>query len=221
MNVRNCIMGLMAGALFSSCAIWVNSADNPNAYPDTTQTTHNNNNNTNNNAGKILFKTASLFPFEDNANWWHYTEASGNTVFIEVTDTISDNKILYFKVSFKENRVDTTDDWFKRGVTGIMFGPSLVGSYDMFLPVQIDSVKGSFYSGSCHADFEFHDTLTLGLTKFRRVLVLNYDNPILHGFTTIAFADSVGIVELKDSHERWPIDYELDSCNVSGNVRHF
>ena len=138
-----------------------------------------------------------------------------------MTDTISDNKTLYFKVSFKENRVDTTDDWFKRTAGGIMFGPSLVGTYDMFLPAEIDSVKGHFASGASSVDYTFHDSLHIGAAVFRKVLVLDYDMPILHGFTEIAFADSVGIIELNDSHERWPIDYTIDSCSVSGNVKRY
>lgn len=218
MNFRNLCAVLMSGAMFSSCSVWIDAPANTNTNPDTTGTHSGNNNNT---GGKIVFKTDVLFPFEDNANWWHYTESGGNTVFIEVTDTISDNKTLYFKVSFKENRVDTTDDWFKRSATGIMFGPSLAGSYDLFLPSEIDSVKGRFYSGASRVDYTFHDSLGIGTSVFRNVLILDYDTPILHGFTEITFAESIGIIELKDSNERWPIDYGIDSCNVSGKMSKF
>jgi hypothetical protein len=167
----------------------------------------------------VSIKTSMFFPFENNANWWRYTEASGNNVSIDVVDTISDNKTLYYKVSFKENRVDTTDDWFKRSFAGIMFGPSLISISDMFIPATLDSVKGSFYSGASTVSYSFWDTMTVGGALFHRVLQLKYNSPILHGFTEIAFADSVGIVQLKDSHERWPIVYEIDSCNVAGNVK--
>lgn len=216
MRLRNLCVGLMTGAMLSSC-VMIGSPDKPDTHPDTTGT-HPGNNNT---GGKITFNTSLLFPFEDNTNWWHYTESGGNTVFIEVTDTISDDKTLYFKVSFKENRVDTTDDWFKRTAGGIMFAPSLAGPYDMFLPAQIDSVKGHFYSGTSCVDYTFRDSLSIGSTVFRHVLVLDFDMPILHGFTEIAFADSIGIIELKDSNERWPIDYTIDGCGVSGNVKRY
>ncbi len=218
MNFRNLCTVLMSGAMFSSCSVWIDAPANTNTNPDTTGTHSGNNNST---GGKIIFKTDGLFPFEDNANWWHYTESGGNTVFIEVTDTISDDRILYFKVSFKENRVDTTDDWFKRAASGIMFGPSLAGLYDLFLPSEIDSIKGHFNSGSSSVDYTYRDSVVIGTSVFRHVLVLDYDMPILHGFTEIAFADSVGIIELKDSNERWPINYTIDSCGLSGVVKRY
>jgi hypothetical protein len=203
--------------LMNSCAFLVNAPHGRDSTIDTTGTTTK----PPVTVPKISLSTRMYFPFEDNANWWRYTEASGNNVMIDVIDTISDNNTLYYKVSFKENRVDTTDDWFKRSSSGIMFGPSLVSIADMFLPATLDSVKGSFTSGASRVSYSVNDTMTVGGALFHKVLLLNYNSPVLHGFTEIAFADSVGIVQFKDSHERWPIVYAIDSCSVSGNVKVF
>jgi hypothetical protein len=100
---------------------------------------------------RVRIQTKKMFPFENNRNWWNYTESSGNNLEMRVTDTISDDDIMYYRVAFRELRVDTTDDWFKSSPSGnIMFGQSLTGMYDQFLPREIDSLNGSFPAGNEH-----------------------------------------------------------------------
>ena len=192
-----------------SCAVFVNGPDKetspsntPGTVPPQTRTSP--------------FFTATFFPFQNNLNWWRYTETEGNRLSIQVTDTISDNGTTYFRVSFQENRVDTTDDWFKHSSIGIYFGKSLAGSYNLLLPERIDSSHGAFISGGYDVRYTFHDTLTIRGTRYHRVLVLEYDSPLLHGLDEIAMADSIGIVEMKDRNSRWPVTYSLDSCFVDG-----
>jgi hypothetical protein len=193
-------------SLFCSCALVVNGP------PD------NENHDTNK---KFTRATASCFPIENNTNAWYYTEAGGNTVEILVTDTISDDGVLYYRVSFRERQVDTTDDWFKRSASGTYFAQSLTGPYNLFLPSKIDSMQGSFISSTTTADYTYYDSLVINGTVFRRVLDIEYSPPLLHGFDEIVFADSVGIVRLKDDHGRWPISYEIDSCSVFGAMKRF
>lgn len=170
---------------------------------------------------KVSHALGGFFPFEDNSNAWWYTESGGNTVHILVTDTISDDGVVYFRVSFRENRVDTTDDWFKRSLGGIYFGQSLAGDYDLFLPVKIDSVKGSFVSGAASADYVFFDSLSVNGAMLRNVLQLNYTRPLIHGFDELTLSDSLGIVELIDHSGRWPVSYEIDSCSIGGIRRKY
>jgi hypothetical protein len=165
--------------------------------------------------------TITYFPFQDNSNRWYYTESGGNTVAIFVTDTISDEGILYYRISFREARVDTTDDWFKQSLSGIQFAQSLIGSYSLFLPSKIDSASGSFISAASSVRYSYYDSLTMRGTVFHKVLKFQYDRPILHGFDEITFADSIGIVELTDFNARWPVTYEIDSCCIFGIVRRF
>jgi hypothetical protein len=165
--------------------------------------------------------TASCFPFTDNSNWWRYTEAGGNTVSIMVIDTISDDNIRYYRVSFRENRVDTTNDWFQQSSAGIFFSASLIGNYRLFLPAAIDSVSGTFTSGGATVRYSYFDSLSVNGINFNRVVKLSYSLPLLHGFSEIVFADSIGIVRLTDHTGRWPISYTIDSCSVSGIVRKF
>jgi hypothetical protein len=166
-------------------------------------------------------KIGGFFPFEDNSNRWNYTESGGNTVVILVTDTISDDGITYFRVSFRENRVDTTDDWFMRSVTGVYFGQSLTGKYGLFLPARLDSVSGTFESSGSTVVFDYYDSLSVNGVRYKNVVHLKYNNPIIHGFDEITLADSIGIVELVDHTGRWPINYAIDSCRVGGNSRSF
>jgi hypothetical protein len=169
----------------------------------------------------FTYKTIGFFPFEDNSNRWHYTESGGNDVTIRVTDTISDDGIMYYRVLFEENRVDTTDDWFKRSASGVLFGESLTGSYSLFLPAKIDSVRGGFICAGLSADYTYYDALSMNGITFRHALTLRYSAPLLHGFDVITFADSVGILQLQDHHGRWPIVYTIDSCTLSGVTRKF
>jgi hypothetical protein len=170
---------------------------------------------------KFTRATAAFFPVEDNTNAWYYTESGGNTVEILVTDTISDDGVLYYRVSFREQQVDTTDDWFKRSPSGTYFAQSLIGTYNLFLPFKIDSVRGSFISSAATVDYTYCDSLVINGTVFRRVLDVVYDMPLFHGFDEIVFADSIGIVQLKDDHGRWPVTYHIDSCSVSGTMKRF
>jgi len=170
---------------------------------------------------KTLKKIGEFFPFEDNSNNWHYTEPGGNTVTIVVTDTISDDGVTYFRVSFRENRVDTTDDWFSRSSAGIYFGQSLTGAYDLFLPTAIDSRSGVFESGDSKVTYTLYDSLEINTSIFHDVVRLHYSQPIIHGFDDIVLADSIGIVSLVDDNGRWPINYVIDSCSVGGVARKF
>jgi hypothetical protein len=207
------ILCLAAISLACSCAIAVNDPDSPSGGGggghDTTP------------PERFSYKTGGFFPFEDNTNWWHYTESGGNYVDIRVTDTISDNGILYYRVSFQEYRVDTTDDWFQRSVSGVWFGHSLVGTYSLFLPSKIDSVRGSFVSAGPSAAYTYYDSQSVNGALFHHVLALRYSSPLLHGFDAITFVDSIGIVQLQDHHGRWPIIYNIDSCRIYGVMRKF
>jgi hypothetical protein len=167
----------------------------------------------------VSFKTRALFPFEDNSNWWRYSEVQGNQLSIMVTDTISDDGVTYYRVLFQEHWVDTTDDWFKCSSGGIMFGAALSGVYSTFLPAVFNSVSGSFVSGGSTVDYEFHDSTLIGGVMYHNVFVCDYTMPVLHSFDQIIFADSIGIVELKDLGGRWPIEYFLDSCSINGVKR--
>jgi hypothetical protein len=170
---------------------------------------------------KISRMITGYFPFQDNSNAWWYTESGGNTVRILVTDTISDDGIIYFRVSFRENRVDTTDDWFKQSAGKIYFGEALAGKYDLFLPDKIDSTSGGFTSGANDAAFAYHDSLAINDFVHHHVLCIKYATPLIHGFDEIALADSIGIIELIDHSGRWPISYHIDSCRISGVMRIF
>ena len=170
---------------------------------------------------KFEFVTAGIFPFDDNDNWWRYSEIDGNQLDIDVTDTISDDDILYYRVSFREHRVDTTDDWFKKEDGVVMFGSSLIGMYDLFLPAKLSSKKGSFSCGSRVVDYTFYDSLTVAGVRYRKVLELRYTAPILHGFDELVLADSLGVIRMKDIDGRWPVCYDIDSCRVYGNVNRF
>lgn len=196
------------------CTVMVDPAN-----PSSTPYTENQNSQPQNR--KISRTITGYFPFQDNSNAWWYTESGGNTVRILVTDTISDDGIVYFRVSFRENRVDTTDDWFKQSAGGIYFGEALVGEYDLFLPAKIDSTSGGFTSGANDATFAYYDSLAINYFMHHHVLCLKYTTPLIHGFDEITLADSIGIVELIDHHGRWPISYHIDSCRISGTMRKF
>jgi hypothetical protein len=210
------VLSAVAISMVGSCSVWVNSPNDPDLIFDTTdppiqpqQPSH----------PKTPITTAMYFPFQDNTNWWRYTESGSNRVSIDVTDTISDDNVMYYRVSFKENRVDTTDDWFKTSKSGIMFGPSLAGSYSLFLPAKLDSMSGTFYSGQSRIQYAYKDTMRVSGRLFKGIITLTYSSPVLHGFSEIVFADSVGVVQLKDGHGRWPVIYSIDSCSVYGDVK--
>jgi hypothetical protein len=205
--------------LLCSCAFVMNGPEDQDTYPPDDRDTIPDDRN--DRKDPFTRKTAGCFPFEDNTNRWYYTESGGNHVNILVTDTISDDGITYFRVSFREEQVDTTDDWFKRSSNSIYFSSALIGKYDLFLPAKIDSARGSFASGYSRVSYTYNDSLTIGGTLFHGVITLDYATPFLHGFTTIVFAESIGIVQLVDETGRWPITYRIDSCNVSGEELKF
>jgi hypothetical protein len=169
----------------------------------------------------FAFLTATLFPFENNQNWWSYSEKSGNHLSIQITDTISDNRILYYKVTFKEQNVDTSFDWFKRTSGNIHYSPNLIGTYDLFLPSRLDSLNGSFISGNKTIYYSFYDSLKINANTFHNVVSLRYSIPFIHNFKEIVLADSIGIVQLKDTQGRWPVTYSIDSCNTGSVKRVF
>ncbi|MBN1575250.1 MAG: hypothetical protein JW913_01765 [Chitinispirillaceae bacterium] len=168
---------------------------------------------------RISFKTKTLFPFQNNTNWWMYSEPGGNTLRIAVTDTISDDDITYYRVSFQEERVDTTDDWFQQSSSGTLFGPALNGAYYRFLPSVIDAARDTFTSNSSTVTYTWDEPLECNGVDFRNTLSLKYSRPIIHGFDEIILADSIGIMRLVDFDARWTVEYTLDSCSIDGNVR--
>lgn len=210
MKTKVAIFSALAAFLLSSCMVAVNNPDQSSS-DDSHAPAHQ----------QFTRATSACFPFQDNSNWWHYTEAGGNTTTIHVTDTISDNNILYHKVSFRENRVDTTDDWFKKTTGGIYFSRSLISGYTLFIPAKIDSMHGTFESGSSTVTYSYYDSLSIDGVLFYGVLHAEYSFPLLHGFDEITFADSIGIIRLIDHTGRWPISYTIDSCSVSGTVKRF
>ena len=167
-------------------------------------------------------KTSMFFPFDNNTNWWMYSElGSTNALQIKVTDTISDDNVLYYRVAFQEHRVDTTDDWFKRVSGNIYFGTSLTGSYELFIPATLKSSGGTIGSGCSGTKYSFHDSVVIAGTKFYDVLVLYYQIPAIHGFEEIWLSDKIGIIQLKDNDGRWPVTYVVDSCSVGEKVYRF
>jgi hypothetical protein len=160
-----------------------------------------------------------LFPFEDSGNWWMYTEEGGNPLAVRESLTFPDDGLTYYRVTFQENRVDTTDDWFMRDTSGIFFSSRLIGPYALFLPDSFPSNSGSFWSDSGSVTYAYADSLTLDGKNFRKVVTLDYTRPFLHGFDRLILADSVGIVSMIDNGDRLPYNYTLDSAHVYGETR--
>jgi hypothetical protein len=165
--------------------------------------------------------TESYFPFENNTNWWKFSESSGNPCAIKIIDTISDDNITFYRVSFMENRVDTTDDWFKRSSGDILFGASLTGAYDRFLPSRIESRGGRYTCGTNEINYEYFDSAVINGLTFKKVISLQYTTPVIHGFDKIMFADKIGVIMMQDLDGRWPVSYLLDSCSIAGIVSRF
>jgi hypothetical protein len=205
MNKLITVLVACVGLCFFQCAVVFN--DDENDFPDVDT--------------DYSIKTSLFFPFENNTNWWNFSESTGNQLKINVTDTISDDDIMYYRISFMENRVDTTDDWFKQLSNGIMFGTSLSGIFNQFLPSTVYSNGGSFTCGTNQVKYTFKDSLRINGIVYKKVLDLKYTVPIVHGFDEIFVAESIGIIMLKDIDGRWPVDYSLDSCSVNGMVRRF
>lgn len=200
MKLLSCIALTAAAVLLQSCYVDVNKPDDE----DTTL------------SKPFSFQTSHLFPFNNTTNWWKYTESGGNHITVAVTDTISDDNTMYYRVIFQEANVDTTTDWFKREAGNVLFGPSLVGTYDVFLPARFETKSGSFTVANKTVNFSFYDSVAISGTIYHNVLSLYYYTPVIHGFEEIVLADSIGIVQLKDNDGRWPVVYSIDSCSVSG-----
>jgi hypothetical protein len=222
MNKKTRFFTLLFLSLICGCDIIVdNPSSSSNNHSPNDSSSNNNSSNNNSSNQRITRSIIHFFPFEDNTNIWNYSESGENNVVIVVADTISDDGITYFRVSFRENRVDTTDDWFSRSTTGIFFGQSLTGAYDLFLPAKIDSTKGSFKSRGLKVEYTYQDSLKINGSMFHKVLHLVYQSPIIHGFDEIFLVDSIGIVELIDHNGRWPIVYTIDSCRIGGSSQIF
>jgi len=192
-----------------NCALMINDPDN---VGDTSTV------NTNR---SYSINTEAYFPFENNTNWWKFTEASGNPCAIKIVDTISDDNITYYRVSFMENRVDTTDDWFKRSSGDILFGASLTGTYNRFLPSRIESRGGKYICGSNVINYEYFDSAVISGLTFKKVISLQYTTPVIHGFEKIMFAEKIGVIMMQDLDGRWPVSYVLDSTSISGIISRF
>jgi hypothetical protein len=191
-----------------SCSVMVNSS----GYEEEEEETQSEQ------PARISFSTGSLFPFRNNSNWWVFSEPGGNSLRIAVTDTISDDNVLYYRVSFQEHRVDTTDDWFKKSSSGILFGPSLTGEYYRFLPPRINAVHDTFTSNGSTVEYTYHESFRCDGHSWQNAVVLRYSTPIIHGFDEIILADSIGIVHLTDYDARWTVEYALDSCSIDGAI---
>jgi len=202
------VFGIAVMALCTSCSFIINNDDD-----DDRQTGGDKN------SKPVSVATSSLFPFRDNDNWWMYTEPGGNRLRIEITDTISDDNVTYYRVSFMEERVDTTDDWFMQYSGGTFYGESLTGTYNRFLPSRMNTAGDTFTSDCRTVTCLWKDSVTCNTTEFKRAVILKYSSPIIHGFDTIVLADSIGIAELVDDDGRWTIRYELDSCSIDGTIR--
>lgn len=185
-----------------SCAVWVNSPD-----PDLSEDT------TDKKVYRTIF-TGGYFPFENNQNWWSFTEDGGNKLSVRVTDTISDDNTIYYRISFQEHRVDTTDDWFKRSGGEVLFGSSLTGTYRRFLPGRLEIVKGRIDSPDSNITYTYYDSLLVNMAIYHNILRMTFNVPFIHGFEEIWVADKVGIIIMKDTNGRWPVVYSLDSCRV-------
>jgi len=102
-----------------------------------------------------------------------------------------------------------------------MFGQSLAGGYSQFLPREIDSVKGSFTCGSNKVKYTYYDSLVTGGVMYHKVLQLEYDYPVIHGFEELLLVQYIGIIKMVDYDGRWPVNYLLDSCSVNDAVMTF
>ncbi len=163
----------------------------------------------------VRIAAGDVFPYKNASNWWRYSEAGGNRLAIQVSDAISDDRTEYYKVSFAEERIDTTDDFFRGSREGIYFSESLTGDYALFLPSYLFG-SGTFACGEQTVWYQCFAKRNIGGISYDSVAVLEYNQPVLHNFDRIAFAAGVGIVALVDDRGRFPITYTLDSAFVDG-----
>ena len=177
----------------------------------------------NDTAGKSTYQYAEIFPFAGSMNRWYYSDADGNTFVIAIVDTISDDRELFYKVSFTEEKLASTQsDWFVFRNGEIRYSTSLrAAAYPLFVPSRFSGESGTFSSDSQHVSFVNKDSLIIGAHRFGSGVELSYARPLVHGFDIIRFADTVGIVSLTDNTGRWPIEYVLDSARIAGKVERF
>jgi hypothetical protein len=162
-----------------------------------------------------------LFPFEDQTNWWKYSDGQNHLVTITVVDTISADTELFYKVRFEESGKDTTLDWFVKTPNGIEFGSSIRAAFSLFLPKTLTKPSGTFTSSTGEVAYDYDSIETVTGKAFHDAVTLNYTTPVLHGFNRILFADSIGLISLIDSTGRFPTVYTIDSCSIGGTIRHF
>lgn len=169
--------------------------------------------------GGLNLNSTGLFPFQNNTNWWKYTESGGHTISISVLDTITDNHTTYFKVSFAENGRDTTDNWFRRSSLGTEYSPVLVGSYFVFLPPTFSSRQGSYaLATNDNVSYAYADSLLVNGKYRKQVMEVHFSTAKIHGFDEIDFANNLGIIRMTDNSGRFPVVYTLDSARVNGVI---
>ena len=167
----------------------------------------------------LTLSSATLFPFQNKTNWWMYTETGGNKLSISMLDTITDNQTTYYKVSFAEENIDTTDNWFRRSSLGVEYSPSLVGTYFVFLPPTFTSRQGTFSLSSTDVvSYSYANSLLVNGKYRDTVMEVDFPNRNIHNFDEIDFANNLGIVRMIDSSGRFPVVYSLDSARINGVI---
>lgn len=157
---------------------------------------------------KVIYN--NIFPFAQSGKVWDYKDEDGNDFKISVIDTISDDGDLYYKVEFREVKLDMVqDDWFIREQGSIKYNDKLNGEYSLFLPSSYLRGGGSFRCGTSTIDYEIVSSYIIGANTYNDVLKLSYSTAVLHGFDEIYFADNVGIIQMIDYDGRWPVYYSL------------
>ncbi len=153
----------------------------------------------------------NIFPFTTSGKVWDYTDEDGNDFVITVRDTISDEGDLYYKVEFREVKLNMVQsDWFISEPSGIKYSERLKGRFQLFLPRRFLSRGGTFESDCQNIRYEIFKSLSLGGKTYRDVLKLSYTTAVLHGFDEVYFADNIGIVQMVDYGGRWPVYYSLN-----------
>lgn len=153
----------------------------------------------------------NIFPFTAAGRVWDYTDEDGNDFVITVRDTISDEGDLYYKVEFKEVKLNMIQsDWFINDGTGIRYSERLQGAFQLFLPKRFLRQGGYFESNCQNIHYKIFSSITLAGKTYKDVLKLSYSQAVLHGFDEIYFADNIGIIQMIDYDGRWPVYYSLD-----------
>lgn len=152
----------------------------------------------------------NIFPFAQSGKTWEYKDEDGNDFKISVIDTISDDGDLYYKVEFREIKLDMVqDDWFISEQGSVKYNDKLNGEYSLFLPASYMRNGGTFNCGSSTIDYEIVSSFAIGTKTYTDVLKLTYSTAVLHGFDEIYFADNIGIIQMIDYDGRWPVYYSL------------